>query len=208
MPHSGATKSDKQPDVANPRHVVAIAASTGGPTAVTEIVSKLATKASYSVLVAQHMPENFTRIFAERLNRYSALRVVEANDGDRVTANTVFICPGRLSMELEQSKIGRFRIRLRQPSQNDRYVPSANRLFSSVAGLMGASAVGIVLTGMGDDGVEGSQRIIKAGGTVVVESEETAVVYGMPRAVIRAGAATCSLPLHGIVPHLMKLVGR
>jgi two-component system chemotaxis response regulator CheB len=152
------------------------------------------------------MPENFTKIFAERLNRYSALRVVEAADGDLVSANTVLICPGRLSMELERSQSGRLRIRMRQPAATDRYVPSANRLFSSVARLIGEGAVGVVLTGMGDDGVDGARDIIAAGGSVVVESEETAVVYGMPRAVIRAGAATCSLPLHGIVPHLMKLM--
>ena len=108
-------------------------------------------------------------------------------------------------MELEVSGRGTMKLKVAAPNERDRYVPSADRLLTSVAQGVGRRAIGVVLTGMGDDGVEGARRIIEAGGIVIAESEESAVVYGMPGATVRAGAATQSLPLTEIADMLSKL---
>jgi two-component system chemotaxis response regulator CheB len=147
-----------------------------------------------AVLVVQHMPENFTRTFAERLDRRGGVHVTEAREFDAVEAGTGFVCPGRQCMEVDSTPRG-FRLKLRPPSDQDRYVPSADALFASVAKAAGPRAIGVVLTGMGDDGVRGAKHIVDAGGIIVAESEETAVVYGMPGAVVRAKLAKRTLPL-------------
>src|SRR5690606_12836334 len=155
-------------------------ASTGGPTAVLEIFAHLPPTLPIAVLVAQHMPEKFTRTFAERLDRRSGLQVREAQDLDAVLAHTGFVCPGRQCMELAPSAYGGgLRVRVLPPHPGDRYVPSADRLFRSAAKVAGNQVTGIVLTGMGDDGTEGARAIREAGGTVIAESQESAVVYGM-----------------------------
>lgn len=177
-----------------PQNIVAIAASTGGPSALLELFSRLPTKYPHSIVVAQHMPESFTRTFAERLDRRSPLAVSEAKDGDILEAGTAFVCPGRQCLEVEATARGT-KIRLRAPEPEDRYVPSADAMLQSVARIAGNRAVAVVLTGMGDDGARGAKSIVDAGGTVVVESEATAVVYGMPGAVVRSKLASRSLPL-------------
>src|SRR5689334_13993929 len=115
-----------------PVNIVAIAASTGGPSALLELFGRLPVKYPHAVLVAQHMPESFTRTFAERLDRRSPLSVSEAKDGDAVEAGMAFVCPGRQCMELETSPRG-LRIRLRAPEPEDRYIPSADAMLTSVA---------------------------------------------------------------------------
>ncbi|HEV8244189.1 MAG TPA: CheB methylesterase domain-containing protein, partial [Polyangiaceae bacterium] len=122
------------------------------------------------------------------------LRTAEAQEGDGIDAGTAFVCPGRQCMEVEMGTKG-YRIRLKPPDESDRYVPSADRLMRSVAKAAGRRAIGVVLTGMGDDGLLGARAIVEAGGIVVAESEESAVVYGMPGAVKRAGLASMSLSL-------------
>jgi two-component system, chemotaxis family, protein-glutamate methylesterase/glutaminase len=184
----------RQPAAGPPRHVVAVASSTGGPSAIIELFAKLPRAFASALVIAQHMPDKFTRTFAERLDRRGPLRTAEAADGDAVEAGTAFVCPGRQCMEVEMGPKG-YRIRLKSPDESDRYVPSADRLMRSVARTAGRRAVGVVLTGMGDDGLQGARAIVEAGGIVVAESEESAVVYGMPGAVVRAGLASMSLPL-------------
>jgi two-component system chemotaxis response regulator CheB len=200
-----ARPSPEAPRLA-PRSIVAIVASTGGPSALSELFMQLSAKGSYAVVVAQHMPERFTRTFAERLDRKSAFRVTEASDGDLVVAQSAFVCPGRQCMEVEAMLGGQPRIRLVTPTAEDRYAPSGNRLLTSVARTSRARAVGVILTGMGDDGAEGARAIIAAGGTVIAESEETAVIYGMPGSAVRAGAVTQSLPLYQIADRVDELV--
>jgi two-component system chemotaxis response regulator CheB len=187
------------------RYVVAIASSTGGPTALMEIFAKLPQKSPNTHLIAQHMPDKFTRTFAERLNRRSPLRVSEALDLDGVSQGTVFICPGRKCMELEAGGSGAERVRVVTPTPQDRYVPSADRLFASVGRIAGRRAIGVILTGMGDDGVDGARSILQAGGTVIAESDTTAVVYGMPGSAVRAGVVSQSLPLPQITEFLGDL---
>ena len=193
------------PRTASPRYVVAIAASTGGPTALMEVLSNLPRRCPFGLLIAQHMPANFTRTFAERLDRRSALSVREVDGPALVAAGTAFVCPGRMCMEIEPHGSDGFRIRLVEPNPDDRYVPSADRLFSSVARVARERAVGVVLTGMGDDGARGAREIVDAGGMVVAESQRTAVVYGMPRAAVKAGAVNRSLPLTEIAAFLSTL---
>jgi two-component system chemotaxis response regulator CheB len=129
---------------------------------------------------------------------------VEAQDGEQVISRKAYVCPGRMCMEIVvlpgtgHGLGGDVRIRVATPSSGDRYVPSADRLFRSAAQVAGTRVVGVILTGMGDDGVSGARAIRAAGGTVVAESEETAVVYGMPGAAVRAGVVNESLPLTAI----------
>ena len=187
-----------------PRSVIAIASSTGGPSALVEIFGRLPTDYPHAILVAQHMPENFTRTFAERLDRRSTLSVSEGKDLDSVDAGRAFVCPGRQCMDLEH--VNRtYRVRLRPPDANDRYVPSADSLLTSTAKAAGRRAIGVVLTGMGNDGAAGAKAIVDAGGVVVVESESTAVVYGMPGAVVRAKIPCRSMPLPEIADWLAAL---
>jgi two-component system chemotaxis response regulator CheB len=187
-----------------PRSVVAIASSTGGPSALVEIFGRLPPDYPHAILVAQHMPENFTRTFAERLDRRSTLSVSEGKDLDAVEAGRAFVCPGRQCMDVEHVNRA-YRVRLRPPDANDRYVPSADSLLTSTAKAAGRRAVGVVLTGMGNDGAAGAKAIVDAGGVVVVESESTAVVYGMPGAVVRAKVPCRSMPLPEIADWLAAL---
>jgi two-component system chemotaxis response regulator CheB len=214
-PTSGAWSSDGRPraldappssrtPLAAPKYLVAIASSTGGPSALLELFGRLPLSLSAAFVIAQHMPDKFTRAFAERLDRRGAVRTNEGQDGDVLAQRTGFVCPGRQCMEVVEGA-GQFRIRVVAPTADDRYVPSADRLFRSVAKAVGSRAIGVVLTGMGDDGLEGARAIRAAGGLVVAESAETAVVYGMPGAVARAGAASKVLPLGAIGEWLGQL---
>jgi two-component system chemotaxis response regulator CheB len=150
------------------------------------------------------MPDKFTRTFAERLDRKGNVRFAEAQDGDAVSQNTGFVCPGRRCMQVVS--LGKeLRVKVTTPAMSDRYVPSADRLFQSVASVAGAQSIAVILTGMGDDAVEGARAIRDAGGRVIAESKETAVVYGMPGAVVRAGLAHDEWPLPKIAQFLADL---
>jgi two-component system chemotaxis response regulator CheB len=211
---SGAFTSDGQPsgfDAPAPRAavyrapklVVAIASSTGGPSALLQLFARFPATSPAAFVVAQHMPDKFTRTFAERLDKRGAVRTVEASDGDLLTPGTGFVCPGRKCMELEQQGI-ELKLRVGPAAPNDRYVPSADRLLKSFAAL-GPRCIGIILTGMGDDGVEGARAIRAAGGIVIAESHETAIVNGMPGAAVRAGVVSEVLPLPAIADYLAQL---
>jgi len=194
-----------QKQLVPPKGVIAVASSTGGPSALMEIFTRFPQNYRNAIVIAQHMPDKFTRTFADRLSRRGALRVSEAQDQDVVSEGVGFVCPGRHCMELEVSPRGTMKLKVTPPGERDRYVPSADRLLTSVASGLGRRAVGVILTGMGDDGVEGARKIIEAGGIVIAESEESAVVYGMPGAAVRAGVASQSLPLSEIGDMLAKL---
>ncbi len=187
-----------------PSRLVAIGSSTGGPSALMEVLSAIPKDSRIAVLVAQHMPDKFTRTFAERLDRRCQVRVTEAQHDDMVTAGSVHVCPGRQCMEVVRVD-DRLSIRIGPPAPDDRYIPSADRLFRSAAIATGKNTVGIVLTGMGEDGAQGAVEVKKGGGRVIAESEASAVVYGMPRAAVRTGAVSQSLPLRSIADFLATL---
>ncbi|NCQ59652.1 MAG: chemotaxis-specific protein-glutamate methyltransferase CheB [Myxococcales bacterium] len=177
-----------------PGRLLVVGASTGGPTALVELFRRFDSIGDAAVIVAQHMPARFTRTFAQRLDRLTTLDTREAEGGEVLTSGQAFVCPGGHSMEVVKRGSELALEVLSQP-QEDRYVPSVDRLFRSAALAMGDRVLGLVLTGMGDDGAEGAQAIVAAGGSVVAESAETAVIYGMPAAAVRVGAVERSLAL-------------
>jgi two-component system chemotaxis response regulator CheB len=189
-----------------PKTIVAIASSTGGPSALMHLFGRIPPTTSAAFVVAQHMPDKFTRTFAERLDKRGPVKTVEASDGDLVALATGFVCPGRKCMEIIRGPGAELKLRVGPAGATDRYVPSADRLFKSVAAL-GPRCVGVILTGMGDDGVEGAHAIRAAGGSIIAESQETAVVNGMPGAAVRAGVASQVLGLPLIGDYLAKLAG-
>ena len=163
------------------RLAIAVGASTGGPQAVRYLLEELEGLA-IPIFVVQHMPPIFTKIFADRLNRQIENRVKEGEDKEMVEPGTVYIAPGGFHMEVELNR-GRRRIRIKERQRGDRYVPSVDRLFRSLARAYGSQLLGVVLTGMGEDGRRGATEVKRRGGVVYIESTETAVVDGMPRAV-------------------------
>jgi two-component system, chemotaxis family, protein-glutamate methylesterase/glutaminase len=187
------------------RGLVVIAASTGGPTALMEVIGALPKNLRAAVLIAQHMPEKFTRTFAERLDRRSQLSVREAEHGDVIQAGEVFVSPGMRSMEVGGS-MADSRVKVLAPDPNDRFAPSADRLFTSASRIWKRRVLGVVLTGMADDGCAGAQVIKAAGGRVLAESADTAVVYGMPRAVAEAGLVDRVLRLDLIAAAIVEEV--
>lgn len=206
LPHQGPRffgSSEQQPLEC----VVAIAASTGGPSALAKLLPKLEPD-HHAFLIVQHMPPNFTTAFAERLDRYSSLQVAEAADGNLVTVGRVLVCPGDCSMEVERLRTGQLRIRLVAPTPSDRYVPNATRLLASVGRAVGRNAVGVVLTGMGDDGAEGARVIAAHGGQVLVESSETAIVDSMPRAAAKLVPDAVRVPLTILAERLLAMTAR
>lgn len=180
-----------------PRAAVVIAASTGGPSALMEVIGNLPADLRAIVLVAQHMPDKFTRTFAERLDRGSRLRVREAEDGDKLGGGEVLVCPGMRSMELRGTLLDPT-LHVLPRGVGDRFLPSGDRLFRSASEIFRRRVIAVVLTGMADDGTEGARYVKAEGGRVMVESEETAVVFGMPRSVAEAGLADRVLPLSQI----------
>ncbi len=174
--------------------VVAIGSSTGGPTALMQIFSAFSDPPQCSFVVAQHMPAGFTRGFAERIDRLTRLRAVEAEGGETLSPGTVLIAPGGKHLEFESTE-GRVVTRLVAANDRDKYTPSVDRLFESAAKHLGADLLAVVLTGMGDDGRSGVRSVRLAGGSVIAESESTAVIFGMPQQAIRTGLVDQVLPL-------------
>ncbi len=191
-----------RPEPTSELQVIALGASTGGPPAVQRLLEALAGEPSACLLVAQHMPEHFTRAFAQRLDRLGPFSVKEAEDGDALHPGHAFIAPGGRQLVLERKGSG---LVLRTPRSDpaDKHAPSVDRLFRSVAATLGKSAFGIVLTGMGSDGAQGARAIRDAGGEVWAESEQSAVIFGMPKEAIATGAVRRILALADIGPALV-----
>ena len=190
--------------------VVAIGVSTGGPSTLMDIVPALPADLPAAVIVVQHMPPKFTFSFAQHLNEASALPVKEAEANEPVQAGQVYVAPGGYHMSLALNARGTDKIlRLSQRADQELlFCPSVDVMFDSVARLYGAKAVGVLLTGMGADGADGMVKIRQAGGFTIAESEETAVVFGMPREAIERGGADLVAPSHEIASHIRAVIRR
>ena len=181
---------------------IVVGVSTGGPTALAEMLPHFAPHSPVPILIVQHMPAFFTAQLADRLTRLVGCSVTEAIDGQILQAGNLLLAPGGKHMEVvKDGAFGRIRLTEAEPENSCR--PAANVLFRTAAATWGSATLGIVLTGMGRDGLAGSRAIVEAGGSVLVQDEFTSVVWGMPGEVARAGLADNVLPL----PQLAAEVG-
>jgi two-component system chemotaxis response regulator CheB len=185
--------------------VVAIGTSTGGPPALGVIIPRLPANFPSAVVVVQHMPPGFTKPLADRLNAQSKLSVSEAREDDLVYPGRVLVAPAGKHLKLVR-KNGRTLIRLSTEPSGFLHKPSVDIMMESVAEACGRKTLGVLLTGMGIDGAKGMRAIKDAGGRTIAESEETCIVYGMPKAAVEHGAADRVVPLHGIVDTILKEV--
>ncbi len=172
-----------------PSKLVAIGISTGGPQALEFLLAQLPPDFPGAIVVVQHMPEGFTDMFARRLDELSSLRVKEAQSGDTLQAGRVLICPGSRHMKVKRLAMGDLVV-LSDEERVNGHRPSVDVLFKSVAEEFGSLAIAVLMTGMGDDGAQGLGAVKQAGGMTIAQSEESCVVFGMPKAAIERGYAT------------------
>jgi two-component system chemotaxis response regulator CheB len=169
-----------------PTHIIAIGVSTGGPNALQYLFSKLPVEFSGSILVVQHMPDGFTELFAKRLDETCPIRVKEAQSGDLLVAGRALICPGNRHMKVKKLPLGNVAL-LSEDAPVNGHRPSVDVLFHSIAEEFGPQAMAVLMTGMGEDGAVGLGEIRAAGGFTVAQSQQTCVVFGMPKAAIERG---------------------
>jgi two-component system chemotaxis response regulator CheB len=186
-----------------PNRIVAIGISTGGPNALQFVLSQIPADFPASILIVQHMPEGFTEMFARRLDECCAIDVQEAKSGDLLLAGRALICPGNRHMMARRMPRGDMAV-LSDGVPVNGHRPSADVLFHSVAQEFGPSVVGVIMTGMGEDGAEGLGAIKAAGGMTAAQSEDTCVVGGMPRAAILKGYANKIVPLDSMGAFIMS----
>lgn len=186
------------------KEIIIIGSSTGGPAALQTIVTKFPKDISIPILLIQHMPPGFTRPLANRLNDLCCLTVKEAEDQEILEAGTIYIAPAGTQTTLKKNHLGQYVVKLdKQTYVNTLYKPSIDVTLLSVSGVAKEKVLTVILTGMGDDGLRGCTDIKKHGGTVIAESEETCVVYGMPKVVFEAGLVDKKLPLPYIFDEIM-----
>ncbi|ENN95573.1 chemotaxis-specific protein-glutamate methyltransferase [Methanocaldococcus villosus KIN24-T80] len=182
---------------------VIIGSSTGGPPVVTEIISKLP-KRMPPIFVVQHMPEGFTKLFADRIDRVSKLKAKEAEHGERVQPGYVYVAPGDYHMLLKKRGSEVYIILDNKMPKVNGTRPAVDVTADSVANVYGGRAVGVILTGIGRDGAYGFKKIKEKGGKIIAQNKETCVVFGMPKAVIEMGIADAILPPSEIPPTIVK----
>lgn len=195
----------RTPKSTNAIEVVVIGSSTGGPNALATVMTNLPANLGAAILIVQHMPVLFTRLLAERLNKFSPLKVKEAKAGDVIRRNEVLIAPGDFHMTVRPSGQHNV-IALNQAAPENSCRPAVDVLFRSAASVYGGRALGVVLTGMGKDGLHGAQDLSKAGATLIAQDKQSCVVWGMPRAVSEAGLADAVVPLSEIHTEITRLV--
>ena len=185
---------------------IVIGASTGGPPALQALLSSIIDPLPLGIAISQHMPPVFTRAFAERLNKFCALEVKEAQTGDMMFPGRVLIAPGGKNLTF-QVRAGNVVALVEDPPPSQRYTPSVDVMFKSASEVFGANLLGVVLTGMGNDGARGVERIKERGGQVLAESEESSVVFGMPKEAIATGKVDKVLPLSLMAGEVLRRCG-
>ncbi len=197
----------RRPHTLAPVSAVVVAVSTGGPDALVKIVGGLASPLRVPVLIVQHMPPVFTGLLAERLDRLGAVRVVEAAGGQGVEPGVIYLAPGGRHLALANDGSGVV-IDLQDGPRESSCRPAADVLFRSAAAVYGAGVLGVVLTGMGHDGLRGAEAVKVAGGCVIVQDVASSVVGTMPAAVADASLADAVLPLEAMTAELVRRAGR
>jgi two-component system chemotaxis response regulator CheB len=183
--------------------IVAIGASTGGTEALKRVLMAMPADAP-PIVIVQHMPEGFTSLFANRLDQQCAVEVKEAENGDSVRPGRVLIAPGDRHMLLERSG-ARYKVAVKEGPLVSRHRPSVDVMFRSVAKSAGRNAVGVILTGMGDDGARGMKELKTAGGRTIAQDEASCVVYGMPKEAVAHGGVDEILSLDRIAGRILEL---
>jgi two-component system chemotaxis response regulator CheB len=185
-------------------NVIAIGASTGGTEATASILEKLPATMP-GIVITQHMPQDFTKMYAERLNRISKLRISEAKDGDRVLPGTALVAPGGMQMSLKKDANGYY-VRCAPGEKVNGHCPSVGVLFDSAAKCAGKDAIGVILTGMGQDGAHELLHMREAGAFTIGQDRDSCVVYGMPMVAYNIGAVMQQLPLDRIAETLIRRI--
>jgi two-component system, chemotaxis family, protein-glutamate methylesterase/glutaminase len=185
--------------------LIVIGSSTGGPPVLEQVLTSIPADCAAPIIVAQHMPRLFTRSISERLNEHCKVPVVHAEAGCDLVPGMVYITPGGLHSRVHRGGKARFKLEISESPTEALYKPSVHELFMSAAKSALGKGLGIMLTGMGDDGVNGARAMFAAGATIIAQSAETCVVYGMPKAVIDASAATAVLSPDDIASSLRTL---
>lgn len=183
--------------------IIAIGASTGGTEAIKDVLVPLKPDCP-GIVITQHIPPVFSRSFAERMDKCSNLKVVEAEDGQQILPGHAFIAPGDRHLEVVRDG-ALYRCRVREGEPVNRHKPSVDVLFDSVAENVGRNAIGVILTGMGKDGALGLRRMSEAGAKTVAQDEQSCVVWGMPRAAVNEGGVDTELPLENIAGKIEQL---
>jgi len=196
----------RQRQATGPFSCVAIGTSTGGPVALSQILPKLPAGFPIPIVVVQHMPPGFTRPLAERLDATSSIDVVEGTDEMRLAPGRAIIAPAGKELRVTRTP-GGARIALTDDPRTSLHVPSVDVMATSVADAFGAGSLGVILTGMGQDGVAGLAAVKARGGYVLGQDEASSVVYGMPRAAAAAGLVDRVVPLNGVARALCELTG-
>jgi two-component system chemotaxis response regulator CheB len=183
--------------------LVAIGCSTGGPPALQHLFQQLPLL-PVPIVIAQHMPPTFTRLFADRVNRLTPYRVQEASDGEMLAAGSAYVAPGGMQTEVRRTSDG-LQVRVFSAGLSDLYAPSVDRLFTTSSDAVGKGLVAVIMTGMGDDGAESIRTVHQRGGKTIAESAETAIIFGMPGEAIKTGEIDEVVALHDIPAAIRRL---
>jgi two-component system chemotaxis response regulator CheB len=186
------------------RRVIAIGISTGGPYALEYVLSQLPASFPGALVIVQHMPEAFTGLFARRLNDACAIQVKEAQPGDLILAGRALVCPGNRHIKVKRLSVGEV-VTLSEDDRVNGHRPSVDVLFRSMAKEFGRQGIAVLMTGMGNDGAEGMGAVKDAGGTTLTQSEESCVVYGMPKSAVERGFSLRSVGLKELPQVLQSL---
>ena len=189
-----------------PSTIITIGISTGGPNALTRMLPMLSTPVGVPIVIVQHMPPLFTKSLADSLNNKCSLSVKEAEDGEILKNDVVYIAPGGKQMKIVAGTGNHGKVKITDDAPENNCKPSADYLFRSVASLYKERATGVIMTGMGNDGTMGLRRIKRHGSPIIAQNEESCVVYGMPKEAVKAGVVDISVPLNQIAAEIIKTV--
>jgi two-component system chemotaxis response regulator CheB len=204
--HSGApvARMAAKSKISSPFRVVVIGASTGGPSALIEVMKEIPGNIEAPFIIVQHMLANFTEPFSKRLNSVASFPIKQAQEGDVIEPGKGYVAPGDFHMEIVKTKAGQYVVALNKEPKRMGVRPAINVTMTAIANCFGPNAIGVLLTGMGEDGAFGLKMIKKKGGRTIAQDESTSTVYGMPKAASREGVADSIKPLNEIASEITR----